>query len=153
MIALWPLSQDLLLEILADHVTDDFVCKLIWERLGYEPKQENSNDFIAGATTPTYWKEKFFEAPLLISKRSASVHLTRSIPKEYKQALKEYLNFKGYSIGELFPRRTRRATAVNWLLAWTLSRQEKLPKSGPLPSLFEAPLSPLRGHPGDLPIE
>jgi hypothetical protein len=44
--------------------------------------------------------------------------LTRSIPAAHKQLLKQELGFKGYQVGELVPRRTRRATAVSWLLAW-----------------------------------
>ncbi len=149
----WPLSKELLLEILADHISDEFVCRLIWERLGYQKKAGSQNNFSAGLGTPEYWSSKFPEAPPLISKRSAAVHLTRSIPKEYKQSLKKYLNFQGYLIGELFPRRTRRATAVNWLLAWTFSLEEDLPKSGPLPSLLEEPSNPLLGHPGDPEIQ
>ena len=153
MINRWPISQILLREILDDHITDDFVCRLIWERLGYQKKGDSSNNFSAGLNTPDYWSSKFPEAPLLIAKRSAAVHLTRSIPKEFKQSLKKHLNFEGYLIGELFPRRTRRATAVNWLLAWTLSQKEDLPKTGPLPSLLQEPSNPLLGHPGDPPIE
>ena len=87
MIQCWPLSKDLLIEILSDHVSDQFVCQLIWERLGYEPKQDDLNHFSASLETPDYWSKKFPEAPELISKRSASVHLTRSIPKEYKQTV------------------------------------------------------------------
>jgi len=45
------------------------------------------------------------------------VQLTRSIPKENKQLLKEYLGFKGYSVDQLIPRLTRRATMTNWLLS------------------------------------
>ena len=44
------------------------------------------------------------------------VKLTRSIPKENKQLLKEKLGFKGYKIGTFAPRDTRRATMANWLL-------------------------------------
>ncbi len=150
---LWPLSEILLMEILSDHVADNFVCKLIWERLGYEAKQGDLDCFIASLNTPNYWREKFPEAPAVIAKRSASVHLTRSIPKEYKQSLKKCLHFEGYLIGELFPRRTRRATAVNWLLAWGLTRKEKLLKDGPLPTLLQPPVNPMFGHPGDPPIE
>jgi hypothetical protein len=80
------------------------------------------------------------------------VALTRSIPKQHKQLLKEQLGFGGYRIGELYPRRTRRATAVNWLLAHLAERGESLPDSGPLPELREQPADPVAGHPGDLPI-
>ncbi len=56
--------------------------------------------------------------------------LTRSIAKEHKQLLKEQLGFGGYTIGELYPRRTRRATAVNWLLAHLAERGEPCPRRG-----------------------
>ncbi len=149
----WPLSRKLLNEILLDHISDRFVVKLVWERLYYQKKIDTEEIFYASKNTPIYWSEKFTEAPEVIVKRPASVHLTRSIPKEYKQALKDYLDFKGYLIGELYPRRTRRATVVNWLLSWQLIRGEKLPDDGPLPTLSRAPIDPSRGHIGDPEIE
>jgi hypothetical protein len=91
-------------------------------------------------------------APELIATRPASVRLTRSIAAEHKQLLKQQLGFAGYRIGDLYPRRTRRATAVNWLLAQLAERGEPLPELGPLPPLLEPPLDPLQGHPGDLPV-
>jgi hypothetical protein len=80
------------------------------------------------------------------------VALTRSIAKEHKQLLKQQLGFAGYTIGELYPRRTRRATAVNWLLAHLAERGEPLPDTGPLPALLPQPADPVAGHPGDLPV-
>jgi hypothetical protein len=81
------------------------------------------------------------------------VALTRSIAKEHKQLLKQQLDFAGYRIGELYPRRTRRATAVNWLLAHLAQRGEPLPALGPLPPLLPQPTDPVAGHPGDLPVQ
>ena len=78
--------------------------------------------------------------------------LTRSIAKEHKQLLKEQLGFAGYRIGELYPRRTRRATAVNWLLAHLAELGEPLPATGPVPPLLDQPADPVLGHPGDRPI-
>jgi hypothetical protein len=46
------------------------------------------------------------------------VQLTRSIPKENKQLLKQEMGFKGYSVDQLIPRLTRRATMANWLLSY-----------------------------------
>jgi hypothetical protein len=66
--------------------------------------------------------------------------------------LKQQLGFGGYRISELYPRRTRRATAVNWLLADLARRGESLPETGPLPPLLPPPTDPLQGHPGDLPV-
>ena len=141
------------MEILADHISDRFVAELVWERLGYICKETEEQKWLAGPETPTVWRENFPEAPEVISQRKASVQLTRSIPNEYKQALKEYLSFEGYRIGELFPRRTRRATVVNWLLAWFFLKGEKLPEIGRLPALLDPPRDPLKGHPGDPLIE
>ena len=111
----WPLSRALLVQILEDRCSDRFVCERIWERLGY---QDSGDTWSAGPDTPGDWVEAFPESPQLIAERPASVRLTRSIPKQHKQLLKQQLGFQGYRIGELYPRRTRRATAVNWLLAW-----------------------------------
>ena len=106
----------------------------------------------AGADTPPPWAEAFPNAPQVIATRPASVRLTRSIPAEFKQLLKQQLGFPGYRINELYPRRTRRATAVNWLLADLASRGEDLPELGPLPPLLPPPADPVQGHPGDLPV-
>ena len=88
----------------------------------------------------------------MIATRPASVALTRSVPKPLKQLLKQQLGFEGYKIGELYPRRTRRATVVNWLLAWLAERQEPLAEEGLLPERLEPPVDPVCGHPGDLPV-
>ena len=111
-----------------------------------------SAPWTAGPATPSDWAEAFPVAPELIATRPASVRLTRSIAAEHKQLLKQQLGFAGYRVDELYPRRTRRATAVNWLLAQLAERGEPLPELGPLPPLLEPPADPVRGHPGDLPV-
>ncbi len=90
--------------------------------------------------------------PQLIAERLASVAFTRSIAREHKQLLKQQLGFAGYRIVELYPRRTCRATAVNWLLAHQAERGESMPDSGPLPPLLEPPSDPVADNPGDLPV-
>jgi hypothetical protein len=145
-----PLSRALLEAVLADRTSDRFVCELIWPRLGYRPDGQGS--WRAGPATPEAWREAFPLEPAFIAERPAAVALTRSIAKEHKQLLKQQLGFAGYRIGELHPRRTRRATAVNWLLAHLAARGEPLPESGPLPELLPAPADPVAGHPGDLPV-
>ena len=145
----WPISKSLLMEILADRITDCFVTRLVWERLGYQSAEFSKKVWVAGKKTPKEWVVTFPEAPAVIAERKAAVQLTRSIPKEYKQLLKQELNFSGYRIGELYPRRTRRATAVNWLLAFLAIHGELLPDTGPLPELFSPPMDPIQGHPGD----
>ena len=146
----WPLSRALLLQILEDRCSDRFVCERIWERLGYRPGESH---WSAGPATPLDWAEAFPTAPELIAERPPSVRLTRSIPKQHKQLLKQQLNFAGYRIGELYPRRTRRATAVNWLLAWLAQQGEPLPEQGPLGPELPPPGDPVQGHPGDLPVK
>lgn len=147
----FPLSRELLEAVLADRVSDRFVCELIWPRLGYAP--DGAGTWSAGPATEASWRESFPIEPQFIAQRPPSVALTRSIPKQHKQLLKEQLGFGGYRIGELYPRRTRRATAVNWLLAHLAERGEPLPETGPLPELLEVPADPVAGHPGDLPVQ
>ena len=144
----WPLSKKLLFSILDDHLSDVFVCELIWERLFYINEKSIAN-WMSSERTPCYWSEKYDKAPQIISERSASIHLTRSIPKEHKQDLKKILNFKGYKINELYPRRTRRATAVNWLIFWSIETNSILQDFDKLPILFSPPLNPIHGHNGD----
>jgi hypothetical protein len=146
----YPLSRALLEAVLADRVSDRFVCELIWPRLGYEP--DGAGSWSAGPATSAAWRESFPIEPQFIAERPPAVALTRSIAKEHKQLLKQQLDFGGYRIGELYPRRTRRATAVNWLLAHLAVRGEPLPALGPLPPLLPQPADPVAGHPGDLPI-
>lgn len=146
----WPLSRALLLQILDDRCSDRFVCERVWERLGY--RIGSAGDWLAGPDTPAEWSEAFPQAPQLIAERPASVRLTRSIAKPHKQLLKQQLAFSGYRIGELYPRRTRRATAVNWLLAWLAERNEPLAEQGALAPELPVPIDPVTGHPGDLPV-
>jgi len=145
-----PLSRALLEAVLADRVSDRFVCELIWPRLGYGP--DGGGAWIAGPATGAAWRESFPIEPQFIAERPPSVALTRSIAREHKQLLKQQLGFAGYRIGELYPRRTRRATAVSWLLAHLAERGEPLPETGPLPELLEVPADPVAGHPGDRPV-
>ena len=144
----YPLSRALLEAVLADRTSDRFVCELIWPRLGYE--LNGSGTWSAGPATSAGWRESFPVEPQFIAERPPSVALTRSIAKPHKQLLKQQLGFGGYTIGELYPRRTRRATAVNWLLAHLAERGEPLPDLGPLPQLLDQPADPVAGHPGDL---
>ena len=144
----WPICKKLLFLVLEDKVSDVFVCELVWERLFYT-REKTLNNWVFSALTPTYWSEKFVKAPQIISERIASVHLTRSIPKEHKQGLKNFLNFKGYQINELYPRRTRRATAVNWLIYWAIESDSFSIKEDKLPSVSSPSINPAIGHLGD----
>ena len=144
----WPINRKILFLILEDKVSDIFVCELVWERLFYI-NQPSMDEWISSPLTSSYWSEKFIKAPQIISERSASVHLTRSIPKDHKQNLKKILNFKGYKINELYPRRTRRATAVNWLIYWSIDSSSSLDDFSKLPKLSPPSPNPAKGHYGD----
>mgnify|MGYP002629117710 FL=1 len=154
----WSLSRPLLQAVLDDRLSDRFVCELIWWRLGYRPVAADGGAgpqpaaWRATPATPAAWAERFPGAPELVAERPANVQLTRSIPAPFKQLLKEQLGFGGYRIGELYPRRTRRAVAVNWLLAHLAGQGEPLADSGPLPPLLDSPPDPVVGHPGDRPV-
>ena len=152
----FPLSRALLAAVLDDRISDRVVCELVWHRLGYQQDDGAGGaepaPWLAGPTTPAPWAEGFPQAPQVIAERAASVALTRSVPVASKQLLKQQLGFAGYRIGELDPRRTRRATAVNWLLAHAAEQGDPLPETGPLPPLQEIPGDPRFGHPGDPPV-
>ncbi|MBW4527205.1 MAG: DUF1823 family protein [Phormidium tanganyikae FI6-MK23] len=102
-----PLNSDTIWAILKDTIDDAIVNRLVCYYLGYDNKTVDSN-----------WLEAYPEPPNFIESRPAVVKLTRSIPPENKQLLKEQLGFAGYTVDELVPRKTRRATMANWLLSY-----------------------------------
>ncbi|NJK99250.1 MAG: DUF1823 family protein [Spirulinaceae cyanobacterium SM2_1_0] len=109
-----PLTPETIWAILHEEVDDATVNQLVWRQLGYRydaERQSWDNQAVAAD-----WREAYPEPPDFIAERPPGVKLTRSIPKEKKQLLKEKLGFKGYKIGEFGPRQTRRATIANWLL-------------------------------------
>jgi hypothetical protein len=109
-----PLSDETIWAILRQELPDMVINQLIWQALGYEFHQGIwRTDRVAAD-----WRKDYPEPPDFIGGRPASVKLTRSIPSENKQLLKEYLGFPGYKIGEFGPPETRRATAANWLLSY-----------------------------------
>jgi hypothetical protein len=110
-----PLNAHTLWAILQDQLDDATTNHLVWHCLGYRADSATGWDVTAVATD---WREVYPEPPNFIESRPATVKLTRSIPAEHKQLLKQVLGFKGYSIDELIPRKTRRATMVNWLLSY-----------------------------------
>ena len=111
-----PLSSETIWAILNEKIDDDTVNKLVWHYLGYR-YDDVAAKWDATEVAPD-WQEAYPEPPDFIESRPATVKLTRSIPQENKQLLKEQLGFKGYKIGEFGPRQTRRATAANWLLSY-----------------------------------
>ena len=111
-----PLNTKTIWAILNEEIDDDTVNKLVWNCLGY-CYESAENKWNITDVSPE-WREEYSEPPNFIESRPATVKLTRSIPQENKQLLKEQLGFKGYKIGEFGPRQTRRATAANWLLSY-----------------------------------
>ncbi|MDJ0900835.1 MAG: DUF1823 family protein [Xenococcus sp. MO_188.B8] len=109
-----PLNQDTIWSILKEEIDDETVNKIVWHCLGY--RYDEVTNAWDNSQVATDWREAYPEPPDFIANRPPTVKLTRSIPKENKQLLKEKLGFKGYKIGEFGPRQTRRATAANWLL-------------------------------------
>ena len=109
-----PLNHDTIWSILKEEIDDATVNKIVWHYLGYR-YDETTNNWDTSQVAQE-WREAYPEPPDFIANRPPTVKLTRSIPKENKQLLKEKLGFKGYKIGDFGPRQTRRATAANWLL-------------------------------------
>jgi hypothetical protein len=114
-----PITDDTLWAILNDELDDATVNQLVWNSLGY---RDTEAGWDSSAVAPA-WAEKFPEPPNFIESRPATVQLTRSIPKEDKQLLKAELGFKGYTLDQLIPRLTRRATMVSWLLSYRRRHQ------------------------------
>ncbi|HTL90099.1 MAG TPA: DUF1823 family protein [Leptolyngbya sp.] len=102
-----PLNTDTIWAILKETIDDPTANRLVCHYLGYDD-----------ATVPPDWLAAYPEPPNFIESRPAVVKLTRSIPPENKQLLKEQLGFTGYRMDELVPRKTRRATMANWLLSY-----------------------------------
>lgn len=113
------LNTNTIWAILNDEIDDTTVNQLVLHYLGYRyQEQTNSWD---NTNVDLDWQNEYPEPPDFIESRPATVKLTRSIPPENKQLLKEQLGFKGYKIGEFGPRQTRRATAASWLLSYMKS--------------------------------
>lgn len=114
-----PLNTETIWAILNDEIDDTIVNQLVWHCLGYR-YAEQAHAWDTTKVAPE-WRDQYPEPPDFIDSRPATVKLTRSIPAENKQLLKEQLGFKGYKVGEFGPRQTRRATAANWLLSYMRS--------------------------------
>ncbi len=109
------LNDETIWDILNEKIDDDTVNKLVWYHLGYRYNSDTQSWDNSGVEES--WRNEYPTPPDFIAHRPPNVKLTRSIPKEKKQLLKEKLSFKGYKIGNFNPRDTRRATMANWLLS------------------------------------
>nr|WP_230842950.1 DUF1823 family protein [Gloeobacter morelensis] len=117
-----PLTEATFWDILEERLPDAAVNALLWQCLGY--RQDASGAWDNSGVEPS-WRNDYPEPPDFIGSRPATVKLTRSIPEADKQLLKEQLGFGGYQVLELNPRRTRRATAVNWLLSYVRQSRDR----------------------------
>ena len=111
-----PLNTDTIWAIVKEDLDDATVNRLVWYYLGYRYDRSSQQWDASGVAQE--WREKYPQPPDFIENRPPTVRLTRSIPQENKQLLKEKLGFKGYKVGEFGPRQTRRATMANWLLSY-----------------------------------
>jgi len=109
-----PLTTETIWGILNETIDDTIVNQLVWHHLGY--RYDATQKTWDSHNVDPDWSSEYPDPPDFIASRPATVKLTRSIPKENKQLLKEKLGFKGYKIGEFGPRQTRRATMANWLM-------------------------------------
>ncbi len=111
-----PLNTNTINAILNEEIDDETVNQMVWYYLGY--RYDKTSQTWDNSGVEVSWKEEYPQPPNFIENRPPTVKLTRSIPKENKQLLKEKLGFKGYKIGTFNPRDTRRATMANWLLSY-----------------------------------
>lgn len=115
MLNLPPLNTKTIWAIINDEIDDDIVHQLVWYYLGY--RYDQTSQTWDNSQVDEYWQD-YSEPPKFLESRRDTLKLTRSIPQEYKQIIKEKLGFKGYKIDELVPRKTRRASIANWLLSY-----------------------------------
>ncbi|WP_124975873.1 DUF1823 family protein [Aphanothece sacrum] len=116
MMNLPPLNDETIWAILNEEIDDDTVNQLVWYYLGY--RYDKVSQTWDNSQVAEDWQKDYPEPPNFIENRPPIVKLTRSIPQENKQILKEKLGFKGYKLGEFNPRDTRRVTMANWLLSY-----------------------------------
>ena len=126
-----PLTVKDLLAIILGEMPDAWVNEILLTLLGWrradDEKWDNSN-------VPDEWRKPYPDSPpdfigsptnyspaIDLPVKRAMQKLNRTIEPESKQQLKQILKphgFKGWKINELTPNRTRRATAVNYILFW-----------------------------------
>ena len=115
-----PLDLNTIWAIINESISDTQVNQILWHYLGYRYTRIGASWDTSQVASE--WLSAYPTPPDFIASRPATVKLTRSIPPQHKQLLKEQLGFKGYKIGEFGPRQTRRATAASWLLAYLAAR-------------------------------
>lgn len=119
-----PLNTETIWAIINDTIDDATVNHMVWHYLGYryDPTIETWDTSLVSPE----WLNEYPQPENFMESRPATMKLTRSIPQENKQLLKQKLGFKGYKIGEFGPRQTRRATSANWLLSYMMITNGKI---------------------------
>ncbi|BAZ89363.1 hypothetical protein NIES932_08400 [Raphidiopsis curvata NIES-932] len=118
------LNKQTIWDIINEKIDDLTVNQLVWHYLGYR-YNDNLQTWDNTQVSPE-WVADYPQPPNFIESRPATVKLTRSIPPDNKQLLKEKLGFKGYKIGEFGPRQTRRATMAGWLLSYMITNYGRI---------------------------
>ncbi|MCZ2202632.1 DUF1823 family protein [Cylindrospermopsis raciborskii] len=118
------LNKETIWDIINEKIDDLTVNQLVWHYLGYR-YDYNLETWDNTRVTPE-WVADYPQPPNFIESRPATVKLTRSIPPDDKQLLKEKLGFKGYKLGEFGPRQTRRATMASWLLSYMMTNYDRI---------------------------
>jgi len=116
------LTNENIVKIVNEEVSDSEVNELVWRCLGY--REDASEVF-------PKWAAKYPEPPDLVGVSRvyskdvdepvlrANQALVASIPMAYKAGIKEHLSkvgFTGFKLEGLTPNKTRRAQCANWLL-------------------------------------
>jgi hypothetical protein len=118
------LNKETIWDIINEKIDDLTVNQLVWNYLGY--KYDSNLETWDNTQVSPEWIADYPQPPNFIESRPATVKLTRSIPPDNKQLLKEKLGFKGYKIGEFGPRQTRRATMAGWLLSYMMTNYGRI---------------------------
>lgn len=119
-----PLNTETIWAIINDTIDDATVNQLVWYHLGY--RYDPTTKMWDTTQASPEWRDEYPQPTNFLKSRPATMKLTRSIPQENKQLLKQKLGFKGYKIGEFSPRETRRATAAGWLLSYMVITTGKI---------------------------
>ena len=123
------LSDETMLRIIKQEMSDSDVNALVWKYLGY--RYDSNTDAWDSSQVFPNWRSKYPQPPDLIGVTRtytrevdepvlrAVQSLQRSVAKEHKNNLKAFLKplgWKGYTMDGLTPNMTRRAQVATWLL-------------------------------------
>mmetsp|Transcript_8216 Transcript_8216/g.13802 ORF Transcript_8216/g.13802 Transcript_8216/m.13802 type:complete len:222 (+) Transcript_8216:22-687(+) len=122
------LSDESLLQIVLQGISDEATNELVWKYLGYE--RDSDGKWNSSRVFPN-WRKKYPQPPDVIGITRTYTRqvdepvlravqaLQRSVPREHKDRLKATLRplgWKGFKLEGLTPNMTRRAQVATWLL-------------------------------------